>query len=56
MQFKKGAEVVSQEGDEIGTLDRVVLDPVTKEAAYLVVRSGFILTEDKLIPINKLAP
>jgi uncharacterized protein YrrD len=54
MQFKKGAEVVSQEGDEIGTLDRVVMDPVTKEAAYLVVRSGFILTEDKLIPIKQV--
>jgi uncharacterized protein YrrD len=54
MQFKKGAEVVSGEGNKIGMLDHVVMDPKTKEVAYLVVRSGFLLTEDKLIPIKQV--
>lgn len=55
MEFKKDAEVVTRDGDKIGTLDRVVIDPKTKEAGYLVVRSGFLLTEDKLIPIKQVS-
>ncbi|HET9589315.1 MAG TPA: PRC-barrel domain-containing protein [Anaerolineales bacterium] len=54
MEFKKNAEVVTRDGDKIGTLDRIVMDPQTKQAGYLVVRSGFLLTEDKLIPIKQV--
>lgn len=54
MQFKKHAEVVSSDGEKIGTLDRVVIDPKTREVAYLVVRSGLLLPEDKLIPVGLL--
>lgn len=54
MQFKKDAEVFSSQGEKIGTLDRVVMDPKTHEVVYLVVRSGHLLPEDKLIPIGLL--
>jgi uncharacterized protein YrrD len=54
MQFKKDAEVISSEGEKIGTLDRVVMDPKTREVAYLVVTSGILLREDRLIPIGLL--
>ena len=54
MEYKKGADVISNDGEKIGTLDRVVLDPKTKEVAYLVVKSGFLLTEDKLISIDQV--
>ncbi|MEW6400934.1 MAG: PRC-barrel domain-containing protein [Chloroflexota bacterium] len=54
MQFKKDAEVISSEGEKIGTLDRVVMDPQTREVAYLVVRSGILLREDRLIPMGLL--
>jgi uncharacterized protein YrrD len=52
MEFKQGAEVLSSDGQTVGTLKRVVLDPKTKKVAYLVVEKGFLFTEDKVIPID----
>ena len=51
MQFKEGADVYTSDGDKVGDIDRVVLDPTTKEITHLVVRQGFIFTEDKVVPM-----
>lgn len=55
MQFKKGTPVYTTGGDEVGHIDRVVLDPKTNEVAGVVVRKGFLFTEDKVILINNIA-
>jgi uncharacterized protein YrrD len=55
MQFKKGTPVYTAGGDEVGHIDRVVLDPTTNEVAGVVVRKGFLFTEDKVILINNIA-
>jgi uncharacterized protein YrrD len=52
MQFKKGAEVFSGEGEKVGTLDRVVIDPRTREVSSLVVGKGILFRTDKVIPIT----
>ncbi len=52
MQFKQGTKVFASSGQEIGTIDRVVLDPSTNEVTHLVVRKGFLFAEDKVIPID----
>ena len=52
MQFKKGADVFSGEGEKIGTLDRVVIDPRTREVSNLVVGKGILFRTDKVIPIT----
>jgi uncharacterized protein YrrD len=52
MQFKKGAEVFSGEGEKIGTLNRVVIDPRTREVSSLVVEKGILFRTDKVIPIT----
>lgn len=52
MQFKEGATVVTSDGSDVGEIDRVVLDPMTKEVTHLVVRKGFLLTRDKVVPID----
>lgn len=52
MQFKKGAEVFSGEGEKIGTLNRVVIDPRTREVSNLVIEKGFLFKTDKVIPIT----
>ena len=52
MQFKKGAEVFSSEGEKVGTLDRVVIDPRTREVSSLVVGKGILFRTDKVIPIT----
>ena len=52
IRLVKDAEIFSASGKKIGTLDRVVLDPETKKVSYLVIRKGFLLTTDKVIPMD----
>jgi len=52
MQLKKGAEVFSSAGEKIGSLDRVVLNPETKEVTHLVVEKGILFTTNKVIPVE----
>jgi uncharacterized protein YrrD len=55
MQFKEGTHVYAAGGDDVGRIDRVVIDPRTKEVSHVVVRKGFLFTEDKVVPINLIA-
>jgi uncharacterized protein YrrD len=52
MKFKQHATVITSEGKEVGRIDRVVVDPNTKEVTHVVVRKGFLFTEDKVVPIS----
>ena len=52
MEFKKNAEVFTQGGDKVGEIDRVVIDPRTNEVTHLVIRQGFLFTEDKVVPVE----
>ena len=55
MQFTNGASVYTAHGEQVGKVDRVVLDPKTKEVSHIVVRKGFIFKEDKVVPIDLIA-
>lgn len=52
MQLKKGADVFSSAGEKIGSLDRVVINPETKDVTHLVVEKGVLFTTNKVIPIE----
>ena len=52
MQFKEGAEVFTTYGERVGTIDRVVLDPQTKEVTHLVVNKGFLFMDAKVVPMS----
>ncbi|MEJ2167972.1 MAG: PRC-barrel domain-containing protein, partial [Desulfobacterales bacterium] len=52
MQFKENAEVVTSEGDKIGHIVRVVMDPGSRELTHLVVKKGFLFTKDKVVPLD----
>lgn len=52
MQFKEGTDVTTFDGEKIGTLKRIVLDPRTKDVTHIVVQRGFLITEEKLLPID----
>lgn len=56
MQFKEGAKVVTADGERIGSIDRVVLEPDTKEVTHLVVNKGFLFSEDKVVPMSLVGP
>lgn len=55
MQFKQGVSVVTADGQDVGRVDRVVIEPRTKEVTHIVVRQGFLFTEDKVVPISLIA-
>lgn len=52
MQFTDGARVYTAEGQEVGRITHMVLNPVTKKASHIVVRQGVIFTENKVIPMD----
>jgi uncharacterized protein YrrD len=55
MQFKQGVGVRLADGTSVGQLDRVVVDPRTKEVNYLVVRKGTFFTTDRVVPLTLVA-
>jgi len=55
MEFQSGAKVLNAQGDNLGHVDRVVLDPRTKEITHIVVRKGLLSTTDKVLPVKMLA-
>lgn len=54
MQLRNGTPVYTWDDTDVGRIERVVLDPVTKEVTHVVIRQGFLFTEDKLLPIEML--
>lgn len=52
MQFKQHTPVYTNAGENVGKVDRIALDPKSREVTYLIVRKGFLFTEDKLLPIE----
>jgi uncharacterized protein YrrD len=54
-EFTRAARVLSATGEEVGRIDRVVLDARTHQPTHVVVRQGRLLTEDKVVPIGWVA-
>lgn len=54
MKLTKDAEVFSSDGEKIGSLDRVVLDPDTMVVTHMVIKEGVLFTTDKVVPIHYL--
>lgn len=55
MWLKEGTTVVTANDEKAGVIDRIVIDPRTKEVTHLVVRKGFLFTEDRVIPMEAVA-
>lgn len=52
MQFTENVEVHTSKGEKVGRVDRVVIDPDSKELTHIVVRKGFLFTQDKVVSID----
>jgi uncharacterized protein YrrD len=52
MQIKDNALVVSSDGEHVGHIRRVVIDPRNDQIRDLVVRKGKLFTEDRVVPIE----
>lgn len=49
MQLKRDAKVVTMDGDDVGRVDRVVIDPGTRDISHLIIRQGWLFKEDKVL-------
>ncbi len=55
MELNQDAMIVTHDGREIGRLDRVALNPRSKEVTHLVVRRGTLFPVDKVIEMTYVA-
>src|SRR6266508_78335 len=55
MQFRDGVTVYTADGQAVGKIDRVVINPHTNEVSHVVVRRGVFFTEDKVVPTTLIA-
>jgi uncharacterized protein YrrD len=50
--LEEGARVISNEGNHVGNIDQVVVDPEDNRATHFVVNEGLLFTNKKLIPVT----
>lgn len=50
--MKEGAQVVTAEGKNVGSVERILVDPAVDQITHLLVSKGFIVKDTKLIPIQ----
>jgi uncharacterized protein YrrD len=55
MQFKEGVDVISADGEKVGEVERVVIDPKDGSVTHVVVRKGFLLPRDTVLPIDMIS-
>src|SRR5947209_12305616 len=54
MRINLGTKVVTADGQDIGKIDRLVVDPRTDRMQEFVVRKGFFVEHDVIIPIGEV--
>jgi uncharacterized protein YrrD len=52
MQYKQGTNIFASNGEQIGVVEAVVMHPRTHKVSHLIVRKGWLFTEDKVLPIE----
>jgi uncharacterized protein YrrD len=53
MQFKMGVPVMASDG-RVGTLEGLIFDPTHREVTGLVVKEGFLLPRDVVVPVERV--
>lgn len=56
MRLIKGADIYSSQGEKLGTLERVIIDPSTKEVTHLVIGKGLLFTTNKVVAMDMVNP
>lgn len=50
--IQKGAQVISLDGEHLGNIEKVVVDPRTDQVTHFVITKGTVLIEEKSIPAS----
>ena len=52
MRFNFGTDILNSSGEKVAELHQIVIDPVTDQVTALIANKGFLLPNDKVIPIS----
>jgi uncharacterized protein YrrD len=55
MELKEGVGVFTPDGQQVGKINRFVLDPATNEVTHLVVQKGWFLADDKVVSLQMIS-
>jgi uncharacterized protein YrrD len=55
LQFMANEPVLTANGEKVGEIDRVVIDPKNDEVSHIVIRKGFLFTKDKVVPVSMIS-
>jgi uncharacterized protein YrrD len=54
MELREGVGVFTSDDKQVGKINRVILDPETNEVTHVVVQKGWLLSEDKVVPLDMI--
>ena len=52
MELREGMGVFTPGGEQVGRVNRFILDPATNEVTHIVIQKGWLLPEDKVVPFE----
>lgn len=55
VELKEGTSVFTFGGEEVGKINRIILDPATNEVTHIVVQKGWLFAEDKVVPFEMVS-
>lgn len=55
MRIELGAHVRTSDGQDVGTIDRLILDPTTAAIKAAVVHQGWLLSREVEVPLSRMA-
>jgi sporulation protein YlmC with PRC-barrel domain len=55
MNIDLGMDVFGSDGEKVGTVERIVVDPNTKQIHQFIVHRGFLSHDDKLVEISMIS-
>jgi uncharacterized protein YrrD len=54
VELKEGTNVFTTDGKDVGKIHGFVLEPETNEMTHIIVQKGWLLSEDKVVPLDKV--
>ena len=55
MEFKDGMHIFTFEGKDVGSLQRVVIDPEIYEVTHIVIKKGLLSASGKVVPVANIS-
>lgn len=55
LKLTKNMSVYANDNEKVGDVKHIVVEPTTSEVTHLIVEQGFILTNDKVLPLDYIA-